>query len=420
MSAGKPREDHWSMLRDVNIHGYTPIGVFTPVNVFVKRGLGPDARRTLLASPAVRRLRTQDVTGLVEAVHEAYRAGSANDFPMLAMALASRLVVSEIGSFNEIDPSRQRAVALYDRPTLSFFDGALERFAELQAQHPVIRYISETGDGSAMKISDFLTRVEFHALALYREVYARLDVEYQMSVTLPAALPRITAIVLSRSDASSDFDERDRTLLNLLRPHLAQAYEHAQMRDLLAERLAVAGRILANQGSNVIVLDDPPGEATPGALVLLFRYFGRPSRFAPFPDRVSRWLDDQRLRMTHQASDGLPQPFRTLTAVRDGRRVVARFVPGGGRPDALVLTERSAGSGNTELGLLGLSPREADVLRMLSSGATNAAIGARLHIASGTVKKHLDSIYRKLGVTGRVQAVSMGLDLLPSDPREGG
>jgi DNA-binding CsgD family transcriptional regulator len=182
---------------------------------------------------------------------------------------------------------------------------------------------------------------------------------------------------------------------------------------LFAERLAVAGRILADQGSNVIVLDDPPGEATPGALVQLFRYFGRPGKFAPFPGRVMRWVDDQRLRMSHQARDGLPQPFRTLTAVRDGRRVVVRFVPGGGRSDALVLTERSAGSPDAELGLLGLSPREAEVLRMLSSGRTNAAIGLQLHIASGTVKKHLDSIYRKLGVTGRVQAVSMGLDLLP-------
>ena len=106
--------------------------------------------------------------------------------------------------------------------------------------------------------------------------------------------------------------------------------------------------------------------------------------------------------------------------MRDGRRVVVRFVPGGSRPDALVLTERSAGSADAELGLLGLSSREAAVLRLLSSGATNAAIGVELHIAAGTVKKHLDSIYRKLGVSGRVQAVSMSLDLLPApaDPTE--
>jgi hypothetical protein len=129
------------------------------------------------------------VTALVDAVHEAYRAPSANEFPSLAMSLAAGLVPCEITSFNEVDPSRQRAFALYDRQETSFFEGALERFAELQAQHPVIRYISETGDGSAKKISDFVTRDQFHALDIYRELYSRVGVEYQMSVTLPAALP---------------------------------------------------------------------------------------------------------------------------------------------------------------------------------------------------------------------------------------
>jgi hypothetical protein len=79
------------------------------------------------------------------------------------MSLAAGLVPCEITSFNEGDPSHQRAFALYDRQETSFFEGALERFAELQAQRPVIRYISETGDGSAKKISDFVTRDQFHA-----------------------------------------------------------------------------------------------------------------------------------------------------------------------------------------------------------------------------------------------------------------
>jgi DNA-binding CsgD family transcriptional regulator len=188
------------------------------------------------------------------------------------------------------------------------------------------------------------------------------------------------------------------------------------LRDILAERLAVVASVLADQGANVIVLDDPPSEVTPGALVMLFRYFGRPGPSAPFSDRLMRWVAEQRGRGEQSVSDGLPQPFRTLTATRDDRRVVVRFVPGGVRPDALLLTEHAATSAAGDLGVLGLSPREAEVLRMLSTGATNAVIGARLHIAAGTVKKHLDSIYRKLGVNGRMQAVSMGWELLPGLP----
>ena len=34
-------------------------------------------------------------------------------------------------------------------------------------------------------------------------------------------------------------------------------------------------------------------------------------------------------------------------------------------------------------------------------GKSNAAIGEDLHLSAGTVKKHLDNIYTKLGVRGR-------------------
>ncbi|HEX8940668.1 MAG TPA: helix-turn-helix transcriptional regulator [Candidatus Limnocylindrales bacterium] len=53
---------------------------------------------------------------------------------------------------------------------------------------------------------------------------------------------------------------------------------------------------------------------------------------------------------------------------------------------------------------LGLTPREAEVLAWLGHGETNAGIGGLLFIAPGTVKKHLDAIYAKLGVGGRIEA----------------
>ena len=52
------------------------------------------------------------------------------------------------------------------------------------------------------------------------------------------------------------------------------------------------------------------------------------------------------------------------------------------------------------------------MLSLLTTGVTNAAIAERLHVSPGTVKKHLDNVYRKLGVQGRVQAVAAALELL--------
>jgi DNA-binding CsgD family transcriptional regulator len=56
-----------------------------------------------------------------------------------------------------------------------------------------------------------------------------------------------------------------------------------------------------------------------------------------------------------------------------------------------------------------LTDRELDVLRALSEGLGNKQIGARLGISSSTVKYHLQSIFTKLGVRTRSEAVSYGL-----------
>ena len=53
---------------------------------------------------------------------------------------------------------------------------------------------------------------------------------------------------------------------------------------------------------------------------------------------------------------------------------------------------------------LGLSRREADVLLWIARGQSNAEIGASLSISPRTVKKHLERVYRKLGVKTRLAA----------------
>jgi len=56
-----------------------------------------------------------------------------------------------------------------------------------------------------------------------------------------------------------------------------------------------------------------------------------------------------------------------------------------------------------------LTQRELEVLALLPSGATAAAIGSLLFLAEATVQTHIGAIYRKLGAANRAQAVSIGL-----------
>jgi DNA-binding NarL/FixJ family response regulator len=52
----------------------------------------------------------------------------------------------------------------------------------------------------------------------------------------------------------------------------------------------------------------------------------------------------------------------------------------------------------------GLSPREAEVLRLVVEGLLNKQIAARLGITERTVKAHLTSAYQRIGVADRTQA----------------
>jgi DNA-binding NarL/FixJ family response regulator len=90
----------------------------------------------------------------------------------------------------------------------------------------------------------------------------------------------------------------------------------------------------------------------------------------------------------------------------DGIRAVAR----GGSPldpraARRLLSRRStaaAESGDVEVSAL--SPREAEVLRLVVEGLLNKQIAQRLGITERTVKAHLTSAYQRIGVADRTQA----------------
>lgn len=95
--------------------------------------------------------------------------------------------------------------------------------------------------------------------------------------------------------------------------------------------------------------------------------------------------------------------IKAIQAVHNGevwleRKLMARFLEG----EALANSggESQAGRQNK-----GLTPREKEVLCLLTTGCTNKEIAQALFISEKTVKSHLNSIFRKLDVTRRLQAI---------------
>jgi predicted ATPase/DNA-binding CsgD family transcriptional regulator/DNA-binding XRE family transcriptional regulator len=57
-----------------------------------------------------------------------------------------------------------------------------------------------------------------------------------------------------------------------------------------------------------------------------------------------------------------------------------------------------------------LTARQAEVLRLLADGLSNKEIAARLYLSPGTVERHLGTVYRKLGLGGRVDAARYAVE----------
>jgi DNA-binding NarL/FixJ family response regulator len=56
-----------------------------------------------------------------------------------------------------------------------------------------------------------------------------------------------------------------------------------------------------------------------------------------------------------------------------------------------------------------LSPREGEILNFLAAGLENKEIAQRLGISDHTVKFHVTSIFNKLSVSNRTEAVAVGI-----------
>lgn len=89
---------------------------------------------------------------------------------------------------------------------------------------------------------------------------------------------------------------------------------------------------------------------------------------------------------------------RTYLAERERAEVQASF------PEA---TFSSTASGVSKHDL---SKREVEVLVYMAAGKTNKEIAEAMFVSLNTVKTHCSSIYSKLGVGRRVQAIQRGID----------
>lgn len=106
----------------------------------------------------------------------------------------------------------------------------------------------------AVKLSDFLTGSRLRRNPWYSEVMRGAGAEHELKVWLPAPAGTYRGFFFVRARESRDFDERDRAVLDLLRPHLAlirDRWERRRRPSFVTRREAEVLELLAQGLTNV-------------------------------------------------------------------------------------------------------------------------------------------------------------------------
>jgi DNA-binding NarL/FixJ family response regulator len=247
----------------------------------------------------------------------------------------------------------------------------------VDADSPVALHIQQ-GRSGPVKLSDFLTRRELHHTPMHNLVMKPCGFEDTLGLRLRIA-PLSPVKQFDFDRGGRDFSARDRAVLDLLHPHLVQLYRASESRRRL--RAALALHESTHEAVVVLEADDRIAFASTAARELLDRYLGENG--VGLPDTVTSWLRERR-------RPAAGQPLR----IHAGAQVlVVELVDG-----ALLLEEQRW--------MPRLTAREREILDLVGEGRTNAEIAERLWVSRGTVRKHLDNIYAKLGVHTRTAAAA--------------
>jgi DNA-binding CsgD family transcriptional regulator len=110
--------------------------------------------------------------------------------------------------------------------------------------------------------------------------------------------------------------------------------------------------------------------------------------------------------------DDVPPLHPPLVIERASKRLVVRLVTEDIGQARLVLHEQRTERSATLLQSLGLTARQAEVLFWVAHGKSNAEVGTILGLREGTVRKHLEHVYARLGVENRSTALCRALEVL--------
>ena len=334
---------------------------------------------------------------VLDAARACASAQDVEEFRHAAVAALHTVVACDAVAYNEISLAGDLPLTLIDPDDMRFED-ADAILAEHAEDNPLITHYARTGDVGAYMFSDFLTLTQLRATDLYNLLYRPMGLERQMAIGLPSSDSLIIGMTVNR--AGRAFSETDRTALNLLGPHLTESLRAAAAVEGLSAALeaAATGVVIIDTAGHIV-------HATPLALESLGRWF-EPDDAVPTraPEELCQWLALQRRRTTDPALD---EPATVYADRRGSTALQIRYLSRVAGHDVLRIVEERDGLTLPDIRGLGLTPRQSEVLLGIANGLTNDQIARQIDARPATVRKHVEHIFTRLGVTSRAEAVAV-------------
>lgn len=342
------------------------------------------------------RLREPDFRRVLAFLREADDVDGSEPFPVHVLEGLAQLIPADVANFCELDYGARRILSDTNSDGERYeFDHdedlseawyMLERLPACVARH-------RTGRPDALMNSDFMTTRELRASELWELRFRPFGMLDELSTVISRSR-RFTKTFLFH--AGREFDERDRLVLDLLRPHLRALYRRAAERRRADAAIAAFDAVArGTQGVIVVGAGGRIELVTATARRLAAAYLDEPP-IGHLTEPLASWLRQHDTRLNRNAQ--LPPPAEPLRLERDGGRLVVSSP----LPNVLLLEEDAASSREA----LGLTRREWEVLEAVASGKKNAEVAELLWVSPSTVRKHLEHVYEKLGVHTRTAAIA--------------
>ena len=172
---------------------------------------------------------TRDAAAMLDIVQEGMSANGTEIFPRSVLERLARLIPSDaLAGYQEVDVSRGCELVARVDVVGQTVPAQVVAASKRGYHEDPLRDPLRVRESRVLRLADFVRRSELRRLRFYAEVWRPLGIDDRLRMWLPAPNGRARAFFFERSGRA--YAERDRTLLQLLRPHLIRIERSAAFR----------------------------------------------------------------------------------------------------------------------------------------------------------------------------------------------